>query len=264
MKNFVISLACANERHEHITSEFSKHGIAFSFFNAITPDLIDQVAKDVSLDITHADLKHCEVACLLSQVVLWQKAVDENLDFVGIFEDDIHLGQQAEEILTQTDWIPDDAHIIKIEAFYPKATVSMRSKSIFSSNRKLVELRSKHMGAGGYILSYQGAKALLHFIKEYKTIIPIDHILFKDYLMSGEHKVYQMLPALCVQDFILMSGKTSLPSYLAQERKLRKGNISKVEETLTLKEKFTKEFRRFLAQLIRFRKAEYIVKIKFR
>ena len=47
MKNFVISLACANERHEHITSEFSKHGIAFSFFNAITPDLIDQVAKDI-------------------------------------------------------------------------------------------------------------------------------------------------------------------------------------------------------------------------
>lgn len=62
---------------KHITSEFSKHGIAFSFFNAITPDLIDQVAKDVSLDITHADLKHCEVACLLSHVVLWQKAVDE-------------------------------------------------------------------------------------------------------------------------------------------------------------------------------------------
>jgi glycosyl transferase family 25 len=26
--------------------------------------------------------------------------------------------------------------------------------------------------------------------------------------MSGEHKVYQMLPALSVQDFILMRGKT--------------------------------------------------------
>lgn len=120
------------------------------------------------------------------------------------------------------------------------------------------------MGTGGYILSNQGARALLAFIKEYNKLIPIDHIMFKDYLVSGEHKVYQMLPVLSVQDFILMRGKTSLPSYLAQERKLRKVNISKVEERLTLKGKFTKEFRRFLAQLIRFRKVEYIVKIKFR
>lgn len=75
MKNFVISLACANERHEHITSEFSKHGIAFSFVNAITPDLIDQVAKYLFLDIASLDLKPSEIGCLLSHFVLWQKAV---------------------------------------------------------------------------------------------------------------------------------------------------------------------------------------------
>ena len=160
--------------------------------------------------------------------------------------------------------VPKDSHIIKVEAFYPKVSVSIYSKRILSSTRKWVALKSKHMGTGGYILSNQGARALLAFIKEYNKLIPIDHIMFKDYLVSGEHKVYQMLPVLSVQDFILMRGKTSLPSYLAQERKLRKGNISKVEERLTLKGKFTKEFRRFLAQLIRFREVEYIVKIKFR
>jgi glycosyl transferase family 25 len=71
--------------------------------------------------------------------------------------------------LAQTDWIPKDAHIIKIEAFYPKVTVSIYSKSIFSSNRKLVALKSKHMGAGGYILSNQGAKALLLLLKNIKS-----------------------------------------------------------------------------------------------
>lgn len=45
------------------------------------------------------------------------------------------------------------------------------------------------MGTGAYILSNQGARALLAFIKEYNKLIPIYHIMFKYYLVSGEHKV---------------------------------------------------------------------------
>lgn len=264
MKNFVISLASANERRAHILSEFSKHETEFDFFDAITPSTIDQTAKDLSLDIASSDLKPSEIACLLSHVVLWKKAVDDNLDFIGIFEDDIHLGQQAATILARTEWVPKDSHIIKVEAFYPKVSASIYSKRIQSSTRKLVALKSKHMGTGGYILSNQGARALLAFIKEYKKLIPIDHIMFKDYLVSGQYEVYQMMPALCIQDFILMRDKTSLPSGLAEDRKLRKGNIRKVDTKLTLQNKFTREFMRFFAQLVRIVKAESIVRIKFK
>ncbi|MFQ6276533.1 glycosyltransferase family 25 protein [Acinetobacter johnsonii] len=59
---------------------------------------MDQVAKDLYLDIASLDLKPSEIGCLLSHVLLWQKAVHDNLDFIGIFEDDIHLGQQAATI----------------------------------------------------------------------------------------------------------------------------------------------------------------------
>lgn len=264
MKNYVISLVSANERREHITSEFSKHAIKFSFFDAITPDLISSVAKDLGLDIVNSDLRNSEIACLLSHVVLWQKAIDDNLDYIGIFEDDIHLGEQANKILSNTNWIPDNAHIIKVEAFYPKVLASIRSSFIPTSNRKLVALKSKHMGTGGYILSNSGAKALLAFIKEYQKLIPIDHIMFKEYLVKGEYKVYQMMPAICIQDFILMRNNTTLPSYLAEDRKARKGSCIKIEEKPSLHKKITRELTRFFTQFIRLLKAEAIVKVKFK
>ncbi|KXZ74802.1 Lipooligosaccharide biosynthesis protein lex-1 [Acinetobacter venetianus] len=197
-------------------------------------------------------------------MVLWKTVVDQNLDFIGIFEDDIYLGEQAAKVLSRTEWIPEDGHIIKVEAFYPKVTTSIKLKQIKCINRKLMPLKSKHMGTGGYILSNQGAKALLAFIQSYKKLIPIDHIMFKDYLRQGKYDVYQMSPAVCIQDFILMRDKTNFPSYLSQDRKLRKGNNIRVNHKLMFKDKITREFVRLSAQLIRFVKAESIVKIKFK
>ena len=76
--------------------------------------------------------------------------------------------------------------------------------------------------------------------------------------------VYQMSPAVCIQDFILMRDKTNFPSYLSQDRKLRKGDNIRVNHKLMFKDKITREFVRLSAQLIRFVKAESIVKIKFK
>lgn len=264
MKNFVISLANAQERRKHIVSEFGKHQVAFNFFDAITPDRINQIAEDLLLDIKTTDLRPGEIACLLSHVVLWKTVVDQNLDFIGIFEDDIYLGEQAAKVLSRTEWIPEDGHIIKVEAFYPKVTTSIKLKQIKCINRKLMPLKSKHMGTGGYILSNQGAKELLAFIQSYEKLIPIDHIMFKDYLLQGKYHVYQMSPAVCIQDFILMRDKTNFPSYLSHDRKLRKGDSIRVNHKLMFKDKITREFVRLSAQLIRFVKAETIVKIKFK
>ena len=120
MKNFVISLQSAKERREHINNEFDKHNVNFDFFDALTPDSAKDYAKSLGLNIDDASLTPRELACMMSHVAIWKKAIDENIHYITIFEDDIYLGEDAESLLNSSEWIKPDWNIIKIEAFSKK------------------------------------------------------------------------------------------------------------------------------------------------
>ena len=47
--NYVISLTTEQKRRKHITEEFGKQNIPFAFFDAITPDLIEETAKKFNI-----------------------------------------------------------------------------------------------------------------------------------------------------------------------------------------------------------------------
>ena len=82
LKNYVINVATNTERQAHIQQEFGKKNIPFTFFKAVTPIDTDSVYQQLGLT---ADTSHCtagEMACLLSHVSLWQRCLDENLDYI--------------------------------------------------------------------------------------------------------------------------------------------------------------------------------------
>ncbi|RZF50804.1 glycosyl transferase [Acinetobacter halotolerans] len=260
MKNFVISLTYANQRRDHISSIFEKQSIEFSFFDAVTPDTMEQVAKDLNVDITKTELAKSEIACLLSHAALWKKTIDENLSYIAIFEDDIHLGEEAIIFLTKSDWIPEGCSIIKLEAFYPKVGVESSFKSL-PSKRKLSLLKTVHMGCGGYILSQQSARDLLCLLTNYEKLIPVDHIVFKDYMMTFPDHVYQMLPALCIQDHLL-GQHVNFPSFLEQDRNIRKGEYEyQIKPKLNFIQKIQREGLRLSAQIIKLLR-EFVLMLK--
>lgn len=116
-RNYVISLTNAQERRAHITQEFGKQDISFSFFDAITPDLIEETAKKFNITFdrsSKATLCDGEIACALSHIVLWNFVLENNLDYINIFEDDIYLGENAKELLN-VDYIDSDTDILKLE-----------------------------------------------------------------------------------------------------------------------------------------------------
>ena len=111
--------------------------------------------------------------------------------------------------------------------------------------RKLLLLREAHMGCGGYIISQDVAKKLLNFIVESKVLIPVDHFLFRE---CPELAVYQLSPALCIQDMILTNGNTQFPSALEEVRNIRKGKYLK-KEKLKFSAKLKKECSRIIRQI---------------
>lgn len=233
--NHVISLTTATERRKHIIREFGKHGIEFEFFDAITPDLIDDVCQKLTIDLNQNQrLSQGEKACFLSHVCLWQKMIDENTPYTVIFEDDVILSEDINQFLDK-NFISLCQHfdIIKLETFFEKTHLKYESTH---KNRTINQLKSPHMGASGYIISQQGAKYLLENIKNtpIHQMMAIDHVIFEMFIK--QLNIHQINPAVCVQTMFL--DKTSLPSQLehyrqnnAHESKFDDDFIQKIHRT---------------------------------
>lgn len=252
MRNYVISLSNESQRRKHIHTEFTKEGLVFEFFDAITPITLSSTALDLGITVDKTDLHPNEISCILSHVCLWKKAVDEKLDYIAIFEDDIYLGNSAQFFLKNSQWISEQCEIVKLETLYRKVFLSRKDEPLTLENkRELVVLNGPHMGAGGYILSRRAAESLIDFTARLSELIPIDHIIFRAYPEESHQKIYQLSPALCIQDVILTDGETNFPSSLEEVRNIRKGEI-KVKKKLSLRAKAQRELGRPFLQILSF------------
>ncbi|MDO4441603.1 MAG: glycosyltransferase family 25 protein [Moraxella sp.] len=202
MKNYVISLTIANDRRTHIRKEFSKQNIPFEFFDAITPNQLIETAQLLKIDLNKNQiLSNNELACLLSHVRLWKKAIDENMDHIAIFEDDIYLSKDAHLFLNNSNWIDNDWGFIKIEKTIEKAL--LKNPILLSEDHTISLLNSVHLATGGYILSKTIAQQLYNHFLTLTNIDHIDQFLFKTVLEESIVPIYQINPVLCIQDCIL-------------------------------------------------------------
>ncbi|HDR1023046.1 TPA: glycosyltransferase family 25 protein [Pasteurella multocida] len=226
LKNYVISLSSATDRRKHILEEFYQHNIPFLFFDALSPSLeFDQLVELLIPNLSQCNLTNGEKGCLMSHLSLWHKCVEENLPYIGIFEDDILLGKDAEDFLASDEWIHsrfqhNDAFIIRLETFLQK--VLCKSTEIDSYlDRDFLKLKSTHFGTAGYIISLSAAKYLLTIFKNMSAdeIEPIDLLIFDRFLPMNNFQVYQLSPAIGIQELQVNQQNSSLPSQLEYERK---------------------------------------------
>lgn len=252
VKKIVISLASATERRAHIKTQFESQDIEFEFYDAVTPVPARHLAEQMGLPIRYDLLTGGELACFMSHVSIWQKIVEQNLDYVAVFEDDIVLGSQVKDYLDSHIWIPEGCQFIKTEAFWPKANMSLRGSILPYSDRRLFRLLGGHVATAGYILSNAAALSLLKYVKYHESTRPIDHIMFEHYIESGEYPVFQMNPALCIQDDVLNRHQVHMPSMLEQDRRKRINEANPTRKIkLTPIQKIIREITRPFFQLIK-------------
>lgn len=121
MPNFVISLASALQRREHIQTEFRREGI--EFIDAVTPHKAVPISQQLGFDLSAVKhLTETEKACLLSHACLWQYALSAGIPVITIFEDDVCLGKNAclylkGQIDRQLPSTQSPIDILKLETF---------------------------------------------------------------------------------------------------------------------------------------------------
>lgn len=240
LKNIVISLTTATQRREHIRQEFGKQGIEFEFFNAVTISQLDMFAQKFNISTISPKLSQGEYACMFSHLCVLQKMLDENIEWLAIFEDDIYLGENAYLFLSTLDWIPQECQLIKLEHFYDKI---MLGKVIAQHHHRSIQLlKSANLGMAGYIIHKNLAQEIIHYTQKLCKIQPrpIDHIVF-DLLLKKHTQIHQLLPSICIQGNKL---NNSIPSDLDIERKEHRQQYKVGAGQLTESQKRVREFKR--------------------
>ncbi|APB78692.1 TPA: glycosyltransferase family 25 protein [Pasteurella multocida] len=223
--HYVISLASAVERRQHISEQFSQYDIPFQFFDAISPSpLLNQLVSQFFPSLADSSLTDGEKGCFISHLSLWHKCVEKNLPYIVVFEDDILLGKNADKFLIEDEWFfsrfnTNDVFIVRLETFLQKVYCQPSYiKSYY--NRELLTLKSTHFGTAGYIISLGAAKFLLSLFNKMhiEEVAPIDELLFNKFLERKDFTVYQFSPALCIQELQLNKSDAVLLSQLELER----------------------------------------------
>ena len=253
MKNIVISLTTAHHRRTHITSEFGKQGIDFEFFDAVTPTQIAALTDKHNLALDGAFLTDGEKACLLSHVCLWQKVIDDELDHLAVFEDDVYLGQNAHLFFNDGEWLKNDRlDFVKTETFLQERKLRCDGVTLMD-NRHAHPLREAHLGTAGYIISRNTAQVLLTYIKSLQAhdMLAIDHIMFEQFLDRGTLPIYQITPALVAQEFILYPAQAHLPSDIEHLRLQRQKQKPKRSLSAKIKGELSNACRKTFGKLTR-------------
>lgn len=242
-KAVVVSLISEHERRQHIDNLFDEHDVAFDYFDAINKFQVDVVLQKYNLEVRSKRISEGEVACYLSHYCLWQQVVEQNLPYLMVFEDDIWFSKTANDFLNNPDWLPNDFDVTKLETMHCRVMIN---KGInLRSEHKLCQIRSSHMGMAGYIVSQKGAKKLLAMTQQLGVDRPVDHIMFELLIKQKKSKVYQISPALCIQDKIYNEHTTRFGSCLEEERQSRP--IIKIK--LSPQQKLNREWNRLRNQM---------------
>ena len=202
MKLFVINLDRQPERLGRMKSLLEGLELQFSRVSAVDGKLLseEEIRSWQGRDVGSHQLRAGETRVLSQPPARCSASLMRGFSCC-IFEDDLHLGTDAAALLRSGAWVPEVADVIKIETKLGYARVD-RSPALKVRGRTLNRLRSRHAGAGGYIVTRKGAEKLLRMSETFSS--PADQFIFNlDLPSAASLATYQLLPAVCVQDFVV-------------------------------------------------------------
>jgi glycosyl transferase family 25 len=203
MQTYVINLAKAVERMEHMAAMLERMGVSFERFDALDPERSER--HPLFGQIRPLRVKRSwvsgEIACLLSHYEVWRLIAEGPHRYGVVLEDDVLLEPALKQMVDGTLTLPADADVVKIET--DARTVVALSRRTLRAEKGLVyrRLMSMHGGTGGYMISREAAKFLVGSAEVASSFdMPVDDVLFVPTHAIGRRlRVYQTVPALAIQ-----------------------------------------------------------------
>jgi glycosyl transferase family 25 len=249
MNIYIVSMPDAVERRQHTNDQFGRFGLSFTYFDALNGMQALALAAKMNIDVDTQKLGQGEIGCFMSHVALWQQVAEGDNPYGAIFEDDVFLGENTNLFLNESQWLPENTDVLKLETMQIPCRLDQSGLDA-GCGRMAQVLLSDHWGTAGYILSKQGAAALLRYVASITVNIPVDHLMFEHFRRQADNTVYQLNPALCIQQKVLAGDIQNLAdSTLEQERRLRNRGNEPVVGKKNIRQKAMRELKRLYRQL---------------
>jgi len=219
MKCYIINLDRAPERMQRMSDLMRSHKVDFVRCPAV--DGKDFTQSEIvyyrSQRSQGKPLTVGEIACSESHLLAYRQILNGNDQYAVVMEDDLHLSEDFGDFVNSSDWVPEGSELIKIETVDEPTLVSTRVIQA-KNNRKLRRLSYKHWGSGAYVISKSAAKRMLTEYRPGST--PIDDYLFDPSVTS--FSLWQLQPAIAIQDVILTPSKGTTAGFLESEIELER------------------------------------------
>jgi glycosyl transferase family 25 len=188
MKIYLINLDRNPERLAHMREQLN--GVAFERISAVDGSKISP---------TTSGLSRFELACLESHKLAWRQFLNGPEGCACFLEDDLHVWPSFAALTGSGSWIPPDAHSVKLDTYLQK--VELGEKQVAVGNRQIARLYSRHQSSAAYILTREGAVRYLDLIAS--APLPADYALFPRHPRRLGLHIYQLCPAIAIQDHLL-------------------------------------------------------------
>jgi glycosyl transferase, family 25 len=192
MNVYLINLDRNPERLAHMRSQLN--GIAFERLSAVDGSNEPPTAKG---------LTRFELACLESHKLAWRRFLAGPSAHACILEDDLHVWPGFAALVGAEAWVPADAHAVKLDTYLQPVELGDKRPTI--GGRELARLHSRHQSSAAYILTREGAARYLELTAS--ASLPADYSLFPNHPGRAGLRVYQLCPAVAIQDHLLAPGE---------------------------------------------------------
>ena len=197
-------------------------------------------AVDGADDPAMADgLTGFERACLASHRNAWRLFLAGANEHAYFLEDDLHVRPDLVALVHDAAWIPLDAHSVKLDTYFQK--VKLGDGTSVLGDRRVARLYTRHESSAAYVLTRAGAARYLALTAIPR--LPADYSLFPKNPRRLGLRVYQLTPAVAVQDHLLRAedGGQTFPTAMASGEPLQARRLS-------ILDKLRREGRRLASQ----------------
>jgi len=144
-------------------------------------------------------LSRFELACLESHRTAWRQFLSGPDSHACFLEDDLHIWPGLAALTGSGSWIPSDAHSVKLDTYLEE--IDLGEKRVAIGGRQIARLYSRHRSSAAYILTRGGAARYLELT--IRASHPADYALFPNHTLLRGLRIYQLSPAVAVQDRLL-------------------------------------------------------------
>lgn len=199
MQVYVINLERNPERLEFISQRLESLKIDFVRVDAVDGYALDkEYVKEFRENSKRpTGWKEGQIGCFLSHRKVWEKISRGDDEYGIVFEDDLHIADSLKSVISNLNWIPEDADVVRLE----NTTNWVKLKKTGNvDNRDVCLVKNDSWCAGSYIVSKAAAAFLID--QDPKLWLPADTYVFAKSLsqVASNLHIYQVNPVLTCQD----------------------------------------------------------------